>query len=172
MDVRPTEIQAMKDIVDLAVGIPLFTYEMQMVDAPRPSGEYAAIKCTSSFNPGFDESRMINVNGQDIYRTRGVRILTFQILFSRVGDEYIKYDNSYYRPDMLDFMRQRGFAALGKQALNLASLTLETNWEFRQGLVAQFNVLREDLTPIGTMDNASVGGKFIDGDQVITIKGI
>jgi len=35
----------------------------------------------------------------------------------------------------------------------------------------QFNVLREDLAPVGIMDNAIVGGKFIDGDKVITIKG-
>lgn len=172
MDVRATEIQSMKEFVDLAVGIPQFTYEMQMVDAPRPSGEYGAVKCVSSVNPGCDETSIVNVNGQDMFRTLGVRILTFQIVFSRVGDEYIKFDNSYYRPDILAFMRARKFAALGKQALNLASITLETNWEFRQGIVAQYNVLREDLSPVGIMDNASVGGKFIDGDQVITIKGI
>lgn len=171
MDVQDIEIQSMKEIVDIAVGIPLFTYEMQQ-NAPRPQGEYAAVKCTSSFNPGYDECRIIDVNGEEMFRSRGVRILTFNILFSREGEEYIKYDNSYYRPDVIAAMKQRGFAALGKQALNLASVTLETNWEVRQGLIAQFNVLRESITPVGTMSNASVGGKFIDGDQVITIKGI
>lgn len=171
MDVNEIEIQSMKEIVDIAVGIPLFTYEMQL-NAPRPQGEYAAIKCTSSFNPGYDENRVVTINGQEMFRSRGVRVLTFNIMFSREGEEYIKYDNSYYRPDVLAAMKQRGFAALGKQALNLASVTLETNWEVRQGLIAQFNVLRESITPIGIMDNASVGGKFIEGDKVITIKGI
>lgn len=171
MDVRASEIQTMKEFVDLAVGIPLFTYEMQK-NAPRPSGEYAAIKCTSSVNPGCDESKIVDVNGVEMFQTKGVRILTFQIVFSREGDEYIKYDNSYFRPDVIAFMKQRGLCALAKQALNLASLTLETNWEFRQGIVAQFNVIRIDQTPIGIMDDASVGGKFIEGDLVTVIKGI
>lgn len=172
MDVKDVEIQAMKDIVDLAVGIPLYTYEMQMTDAPRPSGAYGAVKCVSSYNPGCDESKIVEVNGQQMFQTLGVRILTFQIVFSREGEEYIAYDNSYFRPDVIAFMRQRGFAALGKQALNLASIVLETNWEYRQGLVAQFNVIRKTLSPIGTMDDASVGGKFIEGDIVTVIKGI
>lgn len=172
MDVRVSEIQSMKDFVDLAVGIPLFTYEMQQVDAPRPQGEYGAVKCISSVNPGYDESKIVDVNGQEMYLTRGVRILTFQIVFSRVGDEYIEFDNSFYRPDILAFMKQRKFAALGKRGLDLASTVLETNWEFRQGLVAQFNVLREDLSQIGIMSDAIVDGKFIDGDQVINIQGI
>ena len=171
MDVNKEEIQTMKELVDLCVGIPLFTYEMQK-NAPRPSGEYAAIKCTSSVNPGCDESKIVVVDGVEMFQTKGVRILTFQIVFSREGDEYIKYDNSYFRPDVIAFMKQRGLCALAKQALNLASLTLETNWEFRQGIVAQFNILRIDQTPIGIMDDASVAGKFIEGDIVTEIKGI
>lgn len=171
MDIRKEEIQAMKEIVDVCVGIPLFTYEMQL-NAPRPVGEYAAIKCLSSLNPGFDESKIVEVNGQDMYRTRGIRILTFAIMFSREGDEFIKFDNSFYRPDVQAKLKQMGFAALGKTTLDLASITLETNWEPRQAVKMQFNIIREDLSPIGTMSNAHVDGKFIDGNNVITIKGI
>ena len=170
MDVNKEEIQVMKELVDLCVGIPLFTYEMQQ-NAERPSGEYAAIKCISSLNPGFDESKVVEVNGVDMYRIRGIRVLTFAILFSREGDEFIKFDNSFYRPDVQAFMKQRKFAALGKTPLDLASITLETNWEFRQGIKMQYNIIRESLTPIGVMTDAHVGGKFIDGDKVITIKG-
>ena len=171
MDVNKEEIQIMKELVDLCVGIPLFTYEMQQ-NAERPSGEYAAIKCVSSLNPGFDESRIVEVNGVDVYRTRGIRVLTFAILFSREGDEFIKFDNSFYRPDVQAFMKQRKFAALGKTPLDLASMTFETNWEFRQGIKMQFNVIRESVSQIGVMSDARVDGEFIDGDQVIVIKGI
>ncbi|WJN64311.1 putative tail completion protein [Erwinia phage Orgeat] len=170
MDINDKEIQAMKEIVDVAVGIPLFTYEMQQ-NAPRPQGEYAAVKCYSSSNPGYDETRIVDVNGADMFRTRGIRILTFYILFSRDGQEYIDFDNSFYRPDVQAKMREHGFAALGKEALNLATVQLETNWEPRNGVKMQFNVLREQVSPIGSMANAVVGGKFIDGDQVIEIKG-
>lgn len=172
MDVQDVEIQTMKELVDLAVGIPLFTYEMQMTDAPRPSGPYGAVKCVSSVNPGCDESKIVEINGVEYFQTRGVRILTFNILFSREGEESVKFDNSYFRPDVVAFMKQRKLAALGKQAINLASTVLETNWEYRQGISAQFNVLRMELTPIGAMDGASVGGKFIEGDLVTIIKGI
>ena len=171
MDIRQEEIQAMKEIVDTCVGIPLFTYEMQ-VNAPRPTGEYAAIKCISSLNPGYDESKIVEVNGVEKFRTRGIRVLTFMILFSREGDEFISFDNSFYRPDVHAAMRARGFAAMGKTTLDLSSITLETNWEFRQGIKMQFNIIRESYSDIGIMDNASVGGKFIDGNQVVTIKGI
>lgn len=170
MDINDKEIQAMKEIVDVAVGIPLYTYEMQQ-NAPRPQGEYAAVKCYSSSNPGYDETRIVEINGADMFRTRGIRILTFYILFSRDGQEYIDFDNSFYRPDVQAKMREHGFAALGKEALNLATVQLETNWEPRNGVKMQFNVLREQVSPIGSMANAVVGGKFIDGDQVIEIKG-
>lgn len=169
MDVQDVEIQSMKEIVDLCVGIPLFTYEMQQ-NAQRPEGPYAAIKCTSSFNPGMDETAIIDVNGQEMFRSKGIRILTFQIMFSREGQEYIDFDNAFFRPDVLAFCKQRKFAALGKEALNLSSIVLETNWEVRQAVRMQFNVLREQLSPIGTMSYAHVGGKFIDGNQVINVQ--
>lgn len=63
------DIQAMKDIVDVCVGVSLFSYEMQ-VNAPRPSENYAAIKCVSSVNPGFDETRIEVRNGEEVFVTR------------------------------------------------------------------------------------------------------
>lgn len=169
MDVQDVEIQAMKEIVDTCVGIPLFTYHMQE-NAPRPTGNYAAIKCTESFNPGYDESRLVvQPDGSQVFRSRGIRILTFYILFNRKGQEYIDFDNSFYRPDVQAVLRKNKFAALGKEALNLQSLTLETNWEVRQGIKMQFNVLREQISSIDNMSYAYVGGKFYDGDNVITI---
>lgn len=165
------DIQAMKDIVDVCVGIPRFSYEMQL-NAPRPADNYAAIKCASSVNPGFDETHIEVRNGEEVFVTRGIRILTFYILFSRRGSEYVKFDNSFFRPDVLAMLKSKGFAALDKTQLNLASTTLETNWEFREGIQMKFNVLREDVMPIGTMSDASVGGIFYDGNEPILIKGI
>lgn len=171
IDVRESEIQAMKNIVDKCVGIPRFTYEMQTPDAPRPKGEYAAIKCLSSMNPGYDEVRMEEEGGRLFQKTVGLRVLSFAIVFSRVGDEYIKFDNSFYRPDVLALLRQVGFAALAKSPLDLASVVLETNWEFRQAIKMQFNVLREERFEIDEMSGAHVAGSFIDGNQVIHSKG-
>lgn len=171
MEIHRQEIDAMKDIVDTCVGIPLFTYEMQ-INAPRPKGEYAAVKCLTSQNPGFDEQKIItDTNGDQIFLTRGIRILTFQILFSRDGQEYIDFDNSFYRPDVQAKLREHGFAALGKEVLNLATTQFETNWEVRKAVKMQFNVLREQRSPIGIMSDALVNGQFYDGGSAITIKG-
>lgn len=170
-DVRELEIQAMKEMVDMAVGIPLFTYEM-LQNAPRPVGEYAAVKCTESLNPcGADETRYITKNGVDLFTSRGIRVLTFYVLFSREGEEYINFDNAFVRPDVIAFMKAKKFAVMGKQPLSLATIQMETNWESRAGVKIQFNVLRTTESPIGTMDNAIVGGKFYDGNTVVTIKG-
>lgn len=170
MDVRKEELEAMKKIVDECVGIPKFTYLMQL-NAPRPEGDYAAVKCLSSYNPGFDEHGVVTVNGVDMYKSTGIRILTFAILFSREGDEFIKFDNSFFRPTVRARMQQLGFAMLGKQPLDLASVTLETNWEIRQGIKIQVNVLRTDLAPVDIMADAIVSSKFVDGDKVIMNKG-
>lgn len=170
-DVREKEMQTMKEMVDMAVGIPQFTYAMMVPDAPRPAGEYAAVKCTESLNPcGADETSYVTVNGQDMFRSKGIRVLTFYVLFSREGDEYINFDNAFVRPDVIAFMKANGFAVMGKQPLSLATIQMETNWESRAGVKIQFNVLRETSSPIGTMSNASVGGKFYDGNSVVTIK--
>lgn len=173
MDVSQTEMQSMKEIVDKLVGIPLFTYEMQL-NAPRPEGNYAAIKCVSSTNPGYDETKIVTVDGDDFFQTKGIRILTFYVLFSRMGDEYIKFDNSFILPECIALMKSKKFAALGKQALTLATIQLETNWEVRQGISVQVNVLREQSVPVGTMSYANVGSEFYDGNSIITstIKGI
>lgn len=164
MDVQVAEMQAMKEIVDTCVGIPLFTYQMQ-VNAKRPEGPYAAVKCISSVNPGFDEVRTIEQDGQMKFRTRGVRILTFYILFNREGQEYIDFDNSFYRPDVKAKLKQVGFAAMGKEALDLATVQLETNWEVRKGVKMQFNVLREQISDIDIMTGANVSGVIVDKQQ-------
>lgn len=171
MDVQALEMQSIKAIVDQAVGINRFSYEM-LENAPRPPGDYAGIKCLSSLNPGFDEITILdNEDGTQSFRTRGIRILTFQIIFSRDGQEYINFDNAFYRPDVRAKLRELKFAALGKTTLNLATVQMETNWEVRKAVKMEFNVLREQISPIGIMSDAYVGGEFYDGNTAITIKG-
>jgi len=168
-DVRKVEIQKMKEMVDMAVGIPQFTYEM-LQNAPRPTGEYAAVKCTESMNPcGADETKYTTENGIDYFSSVGIRVLTFYVLFSREGEEYINFDNAFVRPDVIAFMKANGFAVMGKQPLSLATIQMETNWESRAGIKIQFNVKRVTKSPFGTMSNAVVGGKFYDGNSVVEI---
>lgn len=164
MDIQAKEMLAIKKIVDVAVGIPKFTYDAQ-INAPRPSGNYAVVKCLDSFNPAFDEIKVgTNELGQTTYTTVGVRVLTFDILFNRDGQEYIDFDNSFYRPDVQAECKKHKMFPLGKEPLRLASLTLETNWEVRKGIRIQFNVMRTQTSTVGTMSGADINGEFYDGN--------
>lgn len=171
MDVQKQEIENIKLVIDQCVLIPRFTYEMQK-NAPRPEGEYAAVRCLQSLNPGFDESKIIDEpDGSQSFRTRGARVLTFQIVFSRDGQEYINFDNSFFRPDVLALCKKLKIAPMAKTTLDLATLQLETNWEVRKAVKMQFNVLREQSTPIGIMTDAIVSGQVHDDGKVINTKG-
>lgn len=170
MERQVYEMRAIKEIIDTCVGQPLFTYEAQL-NAERPKGNYAAVKCIRSLNPGFDEVRtVVSENDETCLLTRGVRILTFDIMFNRDGEEYIKFDNSFYRTDVMAVLKKWKFAALGKETLNLASLVLETNWEVRKAVRMQFNCIREEVSKIDSMDGAKVFGTFYDGKRVISVK--
>ncbi|QFG06683.1 tail completion [Proteus phage Myduc] len=164
MDIQKEELLAIKKIVDQAVGIPNFSYEAQL-NAPRPSGNYAVIKCLESMNPAFDEIKIgSNEKGETTYTTVGIRVLTFDIMFNRDGQEYIDFDNSFYRPDVQAVCKKYKMFPLGKEPLKLASLTLETNWEVRKGIRMQFNVKREQMSVVGTMSGADIRGEFFDGN--------
>lgn len=170
MDIQAKELQAMKDIVNLAVNIPGFAYPMY-INATRPPGEYAGVRCFNSINNCEDEVRYTEVGGDTVLTTSGIRVLTFDILFSRDGQEYIDFDNAFYRPDVLDKCEKLGFGFMTKSPLDLANINLETNWEIRRAVRVTFNVLRGLTQTVGTMSFANVDGKFIDGDKTLIIKG-
>ncbi|MBG6242986.1 MAG: hypothetical protein EKE20_14710 [Candidatus Symbiopectobacterium sp. Dall1.0] len=168
MDILKNEILAVMDIVDVAVGIDKFTYPMY-VNAKRPEGNYAAVRCASSKNPGFDSQRVVsNPDDSDclLFITEGIRILTFDVLFSREGDEVVKFDNAFYRPDVHAVMAKHKFAALNKYPTELKNISLETNWEIRTGITVEFNVIRKDISKVDEMTNAKVSGIFVDDNKI------
>ncbi|MFZ4217059.1 phage neck terminator protein [Enterobacter ludwigii] len=159
----------MLEIVNKAVGIPNFAFPMY-VNAPRPPADnYAAVRCKNSHNPGFDEVRHIDKGGKLLLRTSGVRILTFDILFVREGNEIVNFDNAFFRPDVKSLMRLYGFAGpLFKGATNLSNADLESNWEIRRGITCEFNVLRTQTTEITSMSDAQVRGTMFSDNKIYT----
>lgn len=170
-DIQRNEIIGMMEIVDQAVRIPRFAYPMYQ-GAPRPPIEnYAAVRCKHSLNPGYDKQEYIECEGGLIFRTVGIRILTFDIMFIRDGNEIVDFDNAFYRPDVKAVMRKHGFAGpLLKSPTNLNNTDLETNWEIRKGITCQFNVIRSQESKIDRMSDAKVGGLFIADNKQIKIK--
>jgi hypothetical protein len=171
MEQQTFEVEALKKIVDVAVRIPRFTYEMQE-NAPRPKGNYAAIKYLKSENPGFDEIDVTdNEDGTQTMKTVGIRIITAQIMFMRDGEEYINFDNAFYREDVKAVLRELGMAALDKETLNLATLQYETNWEVRKAVKMRFSIIRTQESTIHRMDGATILGEFYDGKNSIKTRG-
>lgn len=160
MEQQTFEVEALKQIVDVAVRIPRFTYEMQK-NAPRPTGNYAAVRYLKSENPGFDEIKIVdNDDGTQTMTSVGIRIITAQIMFLRDGEEYINFDNAFYREDVKAVLKQFGMTALDKEVLNLATLQYETNWEVRKAVKMHFGIIRTQESTIERMDGAKVLGKL------------
>lgn len=155
-------------IVDVAVRKERFTYPMYL-NAPRPPNDsYAAVRCRRSINPGFDERKIItNPEGGLLFKTVGIRVLTFDILFVKEGQDDVEFDNSFYRPDVKLVMRKHGFAALNKYPTDLKNINLESNWEIRRGITCEFNVIRSQEQPIDQMSNADVSGILSMGTENI-----
>jgi len=171
IDIQDTELQGMLEIVDKAVGIERFAYPMYL-NAPRPPVEnYAAVRCRLSVNPGLDERKYTqNDDGTLTFKTMGIRILTFDILFVREGNEVVDFDNSFYRPDVKALMKRHGFAGpLLKMPTSLSNINLETNWEIRRGITCQFNVRRIQESIIGSISEVKVNGELFVDDENIKI---
>lgn len=169
MDIREIELLKMLHLVDTCVRVPKYTYLMQQ-NAPRPKGHYGCIKCISSTAPGRDHIEYINEEDKFIICITGIRVVLFDILFSRNGQEYIDFDSSFYRPDVHDKMKELGLFFMEKTPLSLHSLPYETHWEFRQGIRVKLNILREHIGESNRMYNAFVKGKYIETPNVIDME--
>lgn len=129
------DIQRVQRLVDLAMYTPRYTYPMY-VNAPRPKDpEFASVGFVSEDNPGFDKQEVIdNGDGTFTIRTTGVREVIFDVMFTRGQDAVSEFVSSFYRQDMLNMMVSQDMSVLGCTPIENATLTLETNWEIRNGV--------------------------------------
>jgi len=142
-------------MVDMALGKPKYTYPMYE-NAPRPEGAYAAVKYISEENPGIDTVKMSDETGTIVQTARGIRIITYDIMFSRDDVEAVIFDSSFTRPDIKDFMITEGLALLWKQPIDNKNISRETSWEVRTGIRVQFNIIRETSINISTINSANI----------------
>lgn len=161
-----SDTHRMMKLVDLALDLPLYTFEMQ-VNAPRPSGKFAAVRLAEEFNPGRDKNEVVEVNGEFINRTVGVRTLTFEILFTEGIPMSSKFISSFMRPDVQDFMVANDLAVLRHKRLENKSTTLETNWEIRECVYVECLVRRVFESPIQIIEVVEATGHFNEGDDEI-----
>lgn len=157
------DVLAIQKIVDVGLRRKKYSYPMYK-NAPRPDGDYAAIRLISSRNPGYDKVETVFSNGRNVMRTTGIRILTFDVLFSRDDEEVIELDNCFFRQDVLEEMRKYGYLLMHKTSVDNETIALETNWEVRAGIRLMFNALRVQETEVGYIEHVETKSIFV-GDK-------
>ncbi len=153
-------IVAMQKIIDVAVGKPRYSYPMYQ-NAPRPSDEpFAAIRVIASRSPCYDEITQYEKNGKLIQRTEGNREIMIDILFNRDSGftDVIKFDNSFFRPDVQAICEEVGLELLRKKPTNLRNRSLETNWEIRTGITCIMSAIQVDEIEIDWVDEINIVG--------------
>ncbi|NQZ74589.1 MAG: hypothetical protein HRT61_00495 [Ekhidna sp.] len=160
----------MQKIVDIAVGIPRYSYPMYQ-NAPRPTeNPFAAIRIMGSRSPCYDELTTYEKDGELIQRTEGNREIMVDVLFNRAGgySDIIKFDNSFFRPDVEAICDEVGMHLLRKKATNLRNKSLETNWEIRTGITCIMSVLQVDEVVIGYVDEFNISGSHFEESGKVT----
>ena len=159
----------LKGLVDIAVGIPRYTYPMQ-VNSKRPEGEYAAVKFIEQSNPGTDNIDYINEGSDVVQITSGIRIMKYWVLFSRDDVEAEALPNCMYRPDVQDYLFLNKMGLMGVSKLDNETLALETNWELRTGYEVLFNVPRKVRTVLSTINAVEIKGSYHEASTVIDME--
>lgn len=159
-----SDLRVIQKMVDMAVGIPRFTYQMNR-NAPRPQGEYAAIKLARTEKPGYDKIEYIDTPLGVMFRSTGIRILDFDILFSRDDIEADMFNNAFHRPDIKEYMWKQGYALMGNFPLDIKDKKFETDWEARTGVRIRVSTVRTHEHIYESIDAVEVDGDYYEGDM-------
>lgn len=160
------DVLPMMKLVDLAVQVPKYTYEMQ-VNMAKPSGKFAAVKVIDEVNPSRDKNEVIEVDGKYVNRTTGVRLLKYLVVFTEGQPMSSKFISSFMRPDVQDLMRKSNLCVLRHKRVENKNLTLETNWEIRESVIVECLVNRVFDSDIDIIETVGAHGRYHEGDSVI-----
>lgn len=163
------DVQKVQKIIDQCVLKPRYSYPM-FKNAPRPPvAAYAAVRLMGTYSPGYDEveNKYDVATDEFIFTTKGFRILSFDVLFSRDDVDVDFLNNSFYRPDVLEIMRKLGMVLISKGPINVKTLTLESQWEVRTAIRLDFNVIRMQTTRIPRIVQAVITGEYQESETTV-----
>lgn len=151
----------MMKLVDLAIGKPKYTYEMQE-NQPKPKGPFAAVKIVSEAYPATDKVDMlVDSEGRDFYRTTGIRIITFDVFFAEGGYVSSVFSSSFRRHDMVDYMVREGIAVMHHSRVNNEGTTIDTNWELKDRVRVTCSVMVQFDTFVDIVETVETTGSLI-----------
>lgn len=160
------DVLPMMKLVDLALQIPKYTYEMQ-INMPKPKGQFAAVKVLDEVNPSRDKNEVIQIDEGYINRTTGVRLLKYLVVFTEGQPASSKFISAFMRPDIQDLMRKSGLCVLRHKRVENKNLTLETNWEVRESVVVECLVNRTFDSEIEVIEVVKATGEHSEGNTTI-----
>lgn len=165
------DVKAIQKIVDKAVGVERFSYPAQK-NADRPKGDYAVVTKGEERALGFDEIKYFYKEDtkEVIMQVVGLRVVDFEIMFSRDDTELIRFDQGLYSPTLAPVFKEFGFVVMNKQRITNETKTLETNWEVRAGVRLVCNVLRKYEESLGLIEHAPTEGYIHIGGRVLAIE--
>lgn len=159
------DLRIMQQVIDMAVGIPKYTYQMNK-NAPRPNGDYAAVLLKKVKPEGKDTLTYFDDPLQGlVQRSVGLRTLEFYVLFSRDNVEVEKFNNAFYRPDIRQFLDVRGYALMERYPLETRDKKFETDWEVRTGLTVLVSTVRITDTVITPIEVVEIDGIYNEGSH-------
>ncbi|UOT58041.1 tail completion [Aeromonas phage ZPAH14] len=161
----------MMKLVDLAIGQHRYTYEMKR-NQPKPVGQFAGVLLLDEVNPGRDRNEVVpKADGTGfINRTTGVRLVTFQVLFTEGIPACSRFISSFTRQDVQDFMVREDLAVLRHKRVDNKTLTLETNWEIRESVLVECMVRRTFDTDIEVIEAVEAEGIYNEGPKKVDIE--
>lgn len=166
-----SDVLAIQKIVDKAVGVERFAYPAQK-NADRPDGDYAVVTKGEEKALGFDETKYYynETTREVMMKVVGLRVVDFEIMFSRDDTELIRFDQGLYSPFLIPVFKEFGFVVMHKLRITNETKTLETNWEVRAGVRLVCNVIRTFEESLGVIEQAPTKGYVhIDG-RVISLE--
>lgn len=164
------DVMSVQKLVDTALDKPRYTYPM-FKNAQRPANDYAGVRLLTTLNPGTDKAEVVaNKDGTHSYKTTGIRVLVFEVMFSRGDEEADRFNNAFQRPDVLELMRKSGYALMSRRSLDVKTLALETEWEVRAAIEVVVNTIRTQTSTIEVIDGLEISGDVIDADKTTQMK--
>ena len=160
------DVSKMMKLVDLALNKPGYTYPMQL-NARKPDIPFASVMKIKEHNPGQDKVETVEVEGVITTMTVGVRLIQFKVLFTEGDEEQSRFITSFRRQAILDFMASEDLAIMAHFPADNENLTLETNWEVRDGVLVTCMVRRTYTHEEQIIEESEITGTYNEGETSI-----
>lgn len=167
------DLRVVQKMVDLAVGIERYTYQMNR-NMARPKGNYAVVKLAQTKTIGYPKKVCETTPLGIIYKTWQNVYLEFDILFSRDdGEDFDLFNNCFSRPAIREMLCKEGYSLMTQTPEYNADRKFETDWEERNRTSFRLGTVRYHEDVLNEIDAVEINGVVNEGShnyKVGTIK--